>query len=209
MLCLARFFQKESYQEQFLQGKLYASNLERFREMEDQDARADICEGTSWSTNPVEFSTDPEFHKKNVISELWGPTTFAPDWTNRVNLICTCVIDIDTDGRDIVIPGEICKFGDYGIVIVNPDEFLRRVKYAVRKMGNYDLKDGPVKYSDIPSKDMISARIVFQKRECYKGECEYRLAIFTGPDIHIHDPLILDIGNITDIATPLVPKTPE
>ena len=145
--------------------------------MEEEDARADLCEGTLWSTNPVEFSTDPEFHEKNIISKFWGPTTLTPDWTDRVNLICMCIIDIDPGAEGIDIPGEICEFGDYGVVITNLDEFFKRVKNAVGQMNGYDVRMRHVKYSDTPPADLSDIGIVFHKREHYKNEHEYRIAV--------------------------------
>ena len=170
--------------------------------MEEEDDRADPCEGTIWSTNPVEFFVGPGFYRKNIISNLWGPTTLSPDWTDHINLICMCVMDIGHG--DILISSEICKFGDYGIIVTNIDEFISRVDHAVKKINGYDMTHGHVKYSDIPMSDLRDTKLVFHKREHYKDEKEYRISVYTGSDKK--DPLILNTGGLTDIAHPLVPK---
>ena len=112
-----------------------------------------------------------------------------------------CIIDIDPGAEGIDIPGEICEFGDYGVVITNLDEFFKRVKNAVGQMNGYDVRMRHVKYSDTPPADLSDIGIVFHKREHYKNEHEYRIAVLTGSDTC--DCLILDTGNLEDIAIPI------
>ena len=100
--------------------------------------------------------------------------------------------------QHIEIPKDCLKFGDHAVLITDFLQFVKRVKGAVQRNREYRLVGGLVMYSDEPDIDITGVDTIFCKRERYKSEREYRFAISTGSDFC--DPLILEVGDLSDIA---------
>ena len=194
---LVRFFESESHQKQFMEGKLYCNLLARFRELGKRNIRYDTHEGAWRLPHDLDRSYEYLDYEMNVYD-----VRLIPEWTNHINLICMSIIDIPLGQGDISIPGQMSNFGFYGVIINNYGKFRTRVYNAVTSMGDdYAMGGGAVKYSN----DRVGIRpaldTMLHKREKYSHEREHRIVIFTGNKQH--DPLIINIGSIEDIATPI------
>ena len=211
---LSKFFSEEKHAEQFVRGRLYANRLGYFRELESDSVRADAYEGVSLLRGDVSLAATIDGLRTERITipehELAGPSEVRMDWTEHVNLICMHaahsgshveISDLQVDEfkkQHIDIPEDCLKFGDHAVLITNYLQFVKRVTSAVKENKHYSLVGGLVRYSDYPAIDITGVDVVFCKRERFKSEREYRFAIRTGSDVH--DPLILETGDLSDIA---------
>ena len=126
-------------------------------------------------------------------------------WFDAINLFCMHIIDIQIEGESgtLKIPLRASSFGRYAVVILDVQEFIRRLKKAVNKAG-YSLSHSPVKYYN-PAigihTNLATLEPIFTKRDDYQEEQEYRIAIDRG--LAVPTPLKLEIGSIHDIARSL------
>lgn len=211
---LAKFFSEEPYAEQFMRGLLCANSLAYFRELEGDPNRADAYEGAGLLREDLHLSVSIDGSQSERIiipeCELAEPIEVRMNWTKHVNLFCMYAahsgpyINIADDRIDqfkkeqIEIPKECFEFGEYAVLITNVPQFVKRVKDAVRKTEDYGLTGRLVRYGDESSIDVTGVDTIFQKRERYKNQREYRFAVFTGSDIW--NPLMLETGDLSDIA---------
>ena len=208
MFLLAKFFEKEEYRDQFLNGKLYLNNLKYFREAEKDKSRSDRYEGSVWLEAGIEFvaktGENGREEKITIAKEDVDEILMQALWTEYVNLLCMCKIYIPDHVKGtnvkISVPNRFSAFGEHGILINNFTEFINRVKAAFVQDGRYKTGFGHVTYSDTPPEDPNSPATIFHKREIYKCQNEYRIAVFTAPDKHDH--LTIEAGSIEDIAIP-------
>ena len=181
-------------------------NLQYFREIESENDpnRADPYEGSIWLDAGIELMNANTGETLTISKESLDDIQMYTNWTNHVNLFCLCKIPIpDTAPGEkgvISIPNQLFVFGDYGVLIKNASGFLERVKAALIKDGRYQMGLGEVIYSDVSPKDMNSPETIFHKREIYKCQNEYRIAVLTAPDTHDH--LTLEAGDLSDITAP-------
>ena len=212
---LAKFFECEEYADQFIQGEMYANRLIYFRELEGDANRADIHEGVSLLEGDLRLTlaTDDPPPQKTIITErdLAGPIEVRMDWTKYVNLFCMHAAhrgDYDNipayridefKKSQIEIPDICMDFGDHAVVVIDVPEFIKRVKAAIRRCNTYQLIGNQlVRYGGPPPPDITSVDTIFYKNERYKHHREYRFAFSTGETVC--DPLVLDIGDISDVA---------
>ncbi len=211
---LAKFFNEEPYAEQFMRGRLYANKLAYFRKLEGDSNRADAYEGVGLLRGDLDLSVSIDGSQSERIiipeCELAEPIEVRMNWTEHVNLLCmyaahsgtyTNIADDRIDQfkkEQIEIPKECLEFGQYAVLITNVLQFVKRVKDAVRKTEDYGLVGRLVRYGGKPPIDVTGVDTIFHKREHYKNQREYRFAVFTGSDIR--DPLILETGDLSDIA---------
>lgn len=213
---LAKFFKNERHAEQLIRGRLYANKLSYFRAIEGDAARNDTYEGvTLWRGGELKIwpSTDDDRGEHQGITitdrDLVSPLEVQPDWTDHVNLFCMYAGhsgDYKTIPADHVnqfkkerleIPDECLAFGEHA-VIVDAQQFVERIKGAVRKIKNCRFARGLVRYDGKPPFDITRANILFYKRDEYKQQREFRFAFFPGEDIR--GPLTLELGDLSDIA---------
>ena len=102
---------------------------------------------------------------------------------------------------------EFSQFGNYAVLILDGDEFLRRVRDAVEREG-YQMALRLVKYYKPgeypqalpePFGERATFEPAFLKRRSYELEREYRIAVNTST--YDEEPRTLDIGDISDITT--------
>jgi len=132
------------------------------------------------------------------------------NWHDHLNVFCIYAAHsgefeeiseetIDDFKKQISIPEECKNLGEYAVIVTNVTKFIERVKAAVRS-NNYELNAGLVEYYD-PTRfngSFSEVESIFRKREEYKHQKEYRFSFDTG--IAGTDPLILNIGDISDIT---------
>ncbi len=212
MFVLAKFFEKEEHRDQFLDGRLYLNNLQYFREAEKDTSRADHYEGSVWLDAGIELvakiGENGREEKITIAKEDVDEILMRTNWTDHVNLFCMCKIGlpehIKGGKQRISLPPEILVFGEHGTLIKDVPEFFDRIKSALVKDGRYKMGLGHVTYSDTSPQDPNSPQTIFHKREIYKYQNEYRIAVITAPDRHDH--LVLDAGDLSDITVPFTVK---
>ena len=197
-----------------MRGRLHANRLAYFRELEGDPVRADAYEGVGLLRGELDLTASIDGSRTERIkipeSEPTEPIEIRMNWTEHVNLICMNAAHsggytniplgrIDQFKRDqIEISRECLDFGKHAVLIIHVSQFVKRVKDAVRKIESYRLGGRLVRYSDQPPIDVTGIETIFHKRERYRSQREYRIAIYTGSDIC--NPLVLEVGDLSDIA---------
>jgi hypothetical protein len=196
---LLKLGQRE-YMEQFRKGLLYMNTLNYFRELDGDPARADRYEGVTHIFQPKDVImrlSVPGFGEITIGSEdLAAATTLSMNSESRCNIFCLHAITAPVNGA--LFPSEHEWFGDSIVLVLNTQDFLTRV-LAASKARSFMVKGNLVEYYD---SDTYTGKLDrFRKSKRFAHQREYRIAV-ESPGT---EPLTLDIGNITDITSEVVP----
>jgi hypothetical protein len=205
-------FEKACHADAFMDGRLRANRLCRFRKMENEDPRADDREGTITfqSDNTPKVVLIPHNAPENAI-EIHGPGSMRVSTVDDLNVLCMYAglfhpddkrdMSADARRRRLAVPEVYSKFGAHAVLVHDPGEFIRRFTTYTRG-SHYSYWRRAVQYYDPDVFDIndLSEQIdiAFHKSNAYAAEREYRFAVdtnTTGPDA-----ITLDIGPIHDIA---------
>ena len=211
MFFLCKFFEKENYALDFLDGRMYANKLSYFKSLEErsQDKRGDRYEGTIIWGQPGVIKIEINGH--DLSKNLAAPVSMSSNYLlNEVNVVCMhagyikiinnqSTEDLSQITKQLQIPPECKEFGQYAVMIKNGQEFFDRVEKAAWS-NDYPIKRGLVEYYD---PDTFTGSFpgmsgAFRKQEKFKPEREYRIAFDSGDSSN--NATVLDIGNIKDIA---------
>ncbi|EME0812588.1 hypothetical protein VXJ15_004292 [Vibrio vulnificus] len=208
---LVKIFDELTYAEQFVGGKLFANSLSYFRRLEDSEAnRGDSHEGVVTWIQPEKANL--EIYGIPVPQgDLAGPISVKMNWHDSLNVFCiyaahsgnfnTITSDNIADFRKhLEIPDECLKLGKHAVVITNVSEFVRRVQDTARE-NEFGFACSLVDYYD-PSEfhgSFDQTEAVFKKRSEYSHQKEYRFAFNSFSNDR--KPLIIDVGDLNDIAT--------
>jgi hypothetical protein len=192
---LIKLGQRE-HMEQFRKGQLYMSTLKYFRDLESDPARADHYEGATHIFQPndaiINLSApgfgDIEFNPM----DLAAPTTLSVSSELCCNIFCLYAITAPVNGT--LFPPEHGWFGDSMVLVLNAEEFTNRV-VAGAIAQNLSGRCKRVEYFDDEAYTGKLDRFLKSKR--FAHQREYRIAI----DSPGTEPLVLDIGDITDITS--------
>lgn len=244
---LTKFFEKKSYQEEFVKGKFYLSSLSAFTktyaerglikaaaqgdkyakiilEKQRNKSQRDVLEGTIASIPPSRVTELLDDMRKAMCTDVMI-RALGYDYCN---VMCFCKMEYR---RQIVEGGmklawnepDMKDFGEYAIIVKNPQEFIRRIDVAVCNQ-NYQYICGDVNYhpmtlngraikikhsmtlgleKSIKIEDFLqrSKRIdydAFDKCDSYKSQNEWRIAINNG--VADEQPLRIDVGDLSDIV---------
>ena len=186
---LAKIVQETCYGEAMIAGRLFLNRLSYFKKAE-QGARHDADEGRLvWHRNiikEIKINDIPFNTVKRLATDLPG--------VDDTHVLCLFA------GHTERFPSErlIEELGAYAVLIRDPGKFFLRVGEACDRYG-YKGRGCYVRYynndceSVEPGKDTV-----FYKPDGFRYQHEYRIAVETGTQGF--DPLILDIGEIGDIA---------
>lgn len=206
---LVKIFDDEQYASDFRSGKLFANRISYFRHLEEEEEsnRGDIHDGVvSW------FQPDQIKLEINgiTLTDLAGPVSVKMNWHDHLNIFCIYAAhsgeyknlsheNLGDFKKQLEIPGDCLKLGKYAVVVTNVTQFFERVKAATEK-NNYGLNARLVDYynPDTFSGTFGEEEAVFNKRNEYRHQKEYRFAFDTG--VTGTKPLLLDIGDISDIT---------
>jgi hypothetical protein len=157
ILHLVRFFDKEEYADQFIQGRLRLSRLRYYKRLEATcgDGRGDYAEApAAWwqKTNLfIEFRDHPEL---NIRPEnLARPVLFSFEGFDNLSILCMTAIhtgefDLDSQSglisiaegeeeklhKQLSIDPRCFKFGSFAVV-VRAAEFVLRAKRTIETFG--------------------------------------------------------------------------
>ncbi len=206
---LAKIFDNEGYAEDFISGNIFANRLSYFRELEEAESgnRSDKHEGTVSWYQPDQIKIELN---GRVLSGLAAPASIQMHWHNHLNVFCIYAAHsgefekiseetLDVFKKQLQISEECLKLGECAVLVANVPQFIDRIKKAVMS-NNYEMTAGLVEYYD-PNTfhgTFSETESIFRKQKEYKHQKEYRFAFDTG--LEGDDPLILNIGDISDIA---------
>lgn len=206
---LVKVFDSKEYVEQFIKGTLFANRISYFQEIEESESsnRADKSEGiVSW------HQPDQITLKLGgcVLNNLAGPVSIRMNRHNSLNIFCLFAAhsgeiksvnesNIELFKKQLGIPSDCLKLGKYAVIITNVIEFQNRF-IASAKKENYGLQAGLVKYynPEIFHGFFDEETAVFNKRDEFKHQNEYRIALDVG--FIDNNPVSFEIGDLSDIA---------
>lgn len=216
-----KFFEKESYADQFMTGGLYLNTLAYFKEMESAscDGRMDSTEAVAMWWQPDDFVMnlrvsgigDTEITKNDLV----GPVSVSSDHHNNLNLFCLYALQpigveclqgkvdhaLANDGEKGLQPridGRCFKFGKFA-VIVHAVPFLNQLREALKGKG-YKVIGKMVEYYDdeVFHGEIPMADIPFRKQKRFSYQREFRLCVDTCSQ---HDsPITIQIGDLSHIS---------
>ena len=214
---LMKFTNRPEFQNDFLDGKLFFNSLDYFSSCE-RSGQADINEGCTFVVNHenpgLQAVTTKEIDGKlffviNDYSE--HPDDYQPGtiwkyskaenrnrkiicfYTAFVNVKAQIISDLPNNMRD--------EFGEYGILILNRQEFFRRLNNAFQEHSSYlEAKMGFVDYQEM--KPGINQWNPFRKDKSIFGyQNEFRITFLS----ENREPVKLDLKqSLRDIAVPIL-----
>lgn len=185
-------FGERQYIEQFAGGLLYMNPLSYFIKQEANSVRGDSNEGTDHIMQAhgwlLQIKVGEEFKDVGTIA---GPVRHRAPSDLNANVFCMHALR--TNAADTLVNPKNQAFGDTFAVLIEFDEFMKRVKAAVLST-NYDLHYGLVEYLDEGSYNGPVG--IFRKDSCFSYQSEFRIALLPGAGI----PYELRIGDLSDIV---------
>ena len=226
ILMFIKMMEKEAYASSLLDGRLYLNRVSWFKEQEcgNTSPRFDSDEGL----NVIRMSESgtitlwPEDNPANKIvvtaGDLVGPVRVESNYLNSLNGYCLHAVHSGNINIDSITKADVAhlqeqlqmdskcyEFGEYAIIIKNVPEFVDRVMRSADEAG-YNVWRGMVAYGkplDL-GRQFPDIAAVFQKHSRFSYQREYRFVVDTKL---IGDfPITLDIGDIRDIAMPILTK---
>jgi len=206
---LTKVFDSEGYAEDFISGNIFANRLSYFRELEEEESgnRSDKHEGIVNWYQPDQIKIELN---GRVLTDIAGPASIKMHWHNHINVFCIYAAHseeleriseetLDVFKKQLQIPEECLKLGECAVLVTSVPQFIDRIKKAVMDK-SYGMTAGLVEYYDPDTfhGTFSETESIFRKQNEYKHQKEYRFAFDTG--LEGDDPLILNIGNISDIA---------
>lgn len=198
--------QKYEYMRKFLlNGEMYMNTLQTFVNMDESDGIGDKFEN---STSFIHYkSLNAILKLKNGEEISIHPSSVKVREfvdTNIGNIYSMALVDcniINHNGQYVFSIESLDTLNTIGkdydtiVVISDPVEFISRCERCVRDMG-FELYHNPVEYFSDEDYNKRIEITPFKKRDKYKSQREFRLFV----DFNINEPVILRIGNISDIA---------
>lgn len=247
MYVLTKFFEKKAFQDDFVNGNWYLSSLSAYTKtyaerglqeaamngdkraaelLKKQQNRSqrDIFEGTMASLPPSQMPELPDDFRNAMCADIMiGALGY-----NYCNLMCFCKMEYhqrffnERLGTEWDEP-DMQDFGDYAVIIKNPEELVKRIEAAILRQGyqficgdvNYHpmtfngglaepkssatlIMDSPMKLDDILQRSRRIDYDAFDKCDVYKAQNEWRLVVNNG--VADEQPLRISIGDLSDIV---------
>lgn len=205
---------KDQYAQDFLDGKLFMKTLDQFGDLtkrdvsSDNDYRGDVLEGYSESFG---LGYNSYLHKIDSNGEI------VKDWqlgsidirTLRKKVFCLATIDYYKPRHACIIPSPKMKeFGKYAVIIMDVEEFIKRVHAAFemfrrKKAASYCLAYDKVSYDmDLNAKKSFNE---FHKSRSYSWQKEFRISL----DFSDGKYSAAMLEDVTDFAKMMYPEKIE
>jgi hypothetical protein len=184
-------FGARRHMEEFAQGLLYMNTIRHFAEKETSSLRRDSYEGSSHMFPPgtgLSLQIAGEFTPLPVA----GPIRYRPPDTPDVNVFC--LYAVRDSASDTLVDTRNFEFGDTFAILIDFEEFMKRVQAAVPVTGQ-QLQFGPVEYIDEETYQAVKMGI-FRKISGFSYQNEFRIALLPG----IGTVRRFQIGNLSDIV---------
>lgn len=200
ILAFIKFFEKQKYAQEFIEGKIYANKLSYFKKVEgNTGVKMDKYEGIQAIYQP-----NKSIIKVNgEVTDIIRPARVSYKKHEYENIFCLYALimpNVDKDIKDIknqlMISSKCEELGKYA-VIVHADKFLKKMEKQLNKlMVNY--ATGLVNYYDYNTfhGQFDDDSVLYNKIKKFEYQKEFRFVINSGVD----KELILEIGSIKDIT---------
>ncbi|RPA67391.1 hypothetical protein EF405_16135 [Cyclobacteriaceae bacterium YHN15] len=181
---LIKIGQREYMEKLLNSGEVYFNTIDFFRKNDFGDyLRGDFAEGLKYS--PLPNFRIPSLEKHGIKfknAKINGDTEIS-------HLYSMYMLTNEFWEGKMHFAKKIIEFGDYA-VIIKPREFLEKIL----KKAKVEVKYGPSSYYRTPTIPL--SLNPFSKREEFKYQNEFRFVI----NSNLKDPVIIKIGDISDIA---------
>ena len=209
MIRLIRFFEREEWAEDFLDGKFYMNSIGHFWKA-GIEQKNDFLEGTGESISLDQFE---EYFGTGIRDDFGDHILDMIQ--NRIeaykycHILCMLMHEYDPSRKEAVsISPKMSSMGEYTVMIYDVQSFVDRIFEKMLFMGQYGLM-GPVSYHAYEEKMIYSD--CFDKYERFRHECEWRFALIpdydkakemakANPEAEYDTYIVYDIGSIRDIA---------
>jgi hypothetical protein len=184
-------FGKQKYIEEFVNnGIIYMNTLSYFKSIEHDEVRADKHEGALFCM-PAEGATFLFGQQGKCVPIATITNSIVLSTNESANVFCMYAFR-ESAAKSLIDPRNY-EFGDTYAILLDADEFLRRVtNIAIRE--KVQLKYGLVDY--VNRKVYKGPMGVFRKFTEFSYQSEFRMSIVTGRNT----PYVLRIGDISDIS---------
>ena len=217
-LFLVKFFDKATYADDLVRGQIFANRLSKFKQAEDskdsnKSGRMDRHEGTTTLLQPGKCIL--KINDMDMSDDLAGPLQIQMNWLNHLNIFCVHAVhsgeldlaslsndNVEALRQELTIPKKCLDLGKYAVVVKKVPEFIKRMINSARAKG-YGIRYGLVKYYDPETfhGNFDDEEAAFRKQNRYSFQREFRFAM--NSNSLGEDPLVMDIGNISDITLQL------
>lgn len=196
ILSLIKIGKSEYQQALFEKGQIYMQTAQYFKTLKDDEGRGDKLEGAvkveqlTWIKM---LSGDHEIEIKKSNGTMIRGNVVTDDLNFNCNIYS--MIGLTEDDINIETPIDLTNssLGDYFILIFNVREFNKRIKGKLDEM-KLKISWGLVNYYDEYQHE--GKLDIFMKSAKFKSQKEIRYVAFRDEN----EPLIFEIGNISDIA---------
>lgn len=178
--------------------------LADFAKLESDMVRGDCFEGATRIIQPQhigEFTIDTgKVGLGKFIAnpaDLTGPVRIGLDRTASCNVFCMFAVIKPVDGE--LVDRQNLQFGDSFVCVLNPTEFLTRVRSSAQDAGLTYLEYGLVEYFDASEYSGETGR--FRKRGMFAYQNEFRIVAEPG----VKTPMELVVGSLLDITSEVLP----
>ncbi len=214
----------EKYADKLMSGEVFMREMREFgswstpkskEEFEAQQAselqngmRKDLHEGTAYVVKPGD--KDPYGFVEGLpddMKEALLQVSMIDEMQKYTKLFCMSKLEYDAEQKAFLpFPARIAELGDSAVVILNPQEFYRRLLEAYTRLYKnlYVLSAGEVIYQNLFSQ--TQEWDIYTKSMEYNWQNEVRIAAELRSDIIVSDEKflqvqnIIPIGDISDIA---------
>ena len=215
---LVKFFEKEIHAKKFVHGEIFARKLSEFKQAEDggDSGRMDRNEGTTALLQPGKCSL--KINGMDMSDDLAGPIQVQMDWVGDLNVFCLHAAhsgDLDSTSlsndnvealrQGLTIPKKCLCLGKHAVVVMNVPEFINRMRSFARAKNYPGIKWGLVEYYDPETfhGNFPDEEAAFRKQKDHSYQREFRFAMNSGSSGEKPQPLIMNIGDISDITLQL------
>lgn len=217
---LMKFTSSYQFQQDFLDGKLFFNTSDYFA-MCDNEGQGDPDEGNTFvisltNTNLVaanleevngkmaivvrDYSNNPERYKPGTVWNLSASE-------NRYRkMICLYTMYVNIESNDVApFPPKMGKeFGEYGILILDRQQFFERISGSIRKEEN--IKKAQMGFVEYLQENEVKGLIDWHpllKMPKFKYQNEFRISFVSDTTV----PLKLELErDLRDIAVPIMAK---
>lgn len=177
-----RIFDKESYFNDFMGGRIYMNSFANLRKIEDGEVRGDRNEGARGLTQFKEMAIRKDESSDFVPIKGARSPLIHFDSKLRGNILCFYMLQPER-----IPDASIQRFGAYACILKNPASFFEKLKIAAKSSGR-DMCRKPVRYLDFTKHH--GPLCVFDKSDIYLSQNEFRCFMASSAD----EPVMLDIG---------------
>jgi hypothetical protein len=187
---LIKFGQQEHLLQLQDEGLLYMNHLPYFWEIEDEELRSDPFDCIAEVARGPKIGFTVADGKEVFMEGNWTLRMYPPE-PEKINIFCMYALRPLIEGT-FPVDERNFRFGEYALVLINRDEFMRRIE-SILKSQRIIAKADLVEYVD----DKYTGKLgPFRKLKRFAYQSEWRLVCYDGPG----RPREIRIGSIRDIS---------